>query len=96
MELCVQKDPEAHVDSVGKNPVSGNNICSWERKGLPWCLKESDCNAADLDLISGSGRSPGEGNGNHSSVLAWKIPCMEEPGGLQSMDLQRVGHDLRD
>ena len=30
----------------------------------------------------------------HSSTLAWKIPWMEEPGGLQSMGLQRVGHDL--
>ena len=30
----------------------------------------------------------------HSSTLAWKIPWMEEPGGLQSMGLLRVGHDL--
>ena len=30
----------------------------------------------------------------HSSTLAWKIPWTEEPGGLQSMQLQRVGHDL--
>ena len=29
----------------------------------------------------------------HSSTLAWKIPWTEEPGRLQSMDLQRVGHD---
>ena len=29
----------------------------------------------------------------HSSTLAWKIPWMEEPGGLQSMVSQRVGHD---
>ena len=29
----------------------------------------------------------------HSSSLAWKIPCKEEPGRLQSMGLQRVGHD---
>ena len=29
----------------------------------------------------------------HSSTLAWKIPWMEEPGGLQSMELLRVGHD---
>ena len=29
-----------------------------------------------------------------SSTLAWKIPWMEEPGGLQSMGSQRVGHDL--
>ena len=30
----------------------------------------------------------------HSSILAWGIPWTEEPGGLQSMGLQRVGHDL--
>ena len=30
---------------------------------------------------------------SHSSTLAWKIPWMEEPGGPQSMGLQRVGHD---
>ena len=29
----------------------------------------------------------------HSSILAWKIPWMEEPGGLQSMGSQRLGHD---
>ena len=29
----------------------------------------------------------------HSSILAWRIPCTEEPGGLQSMGSQRVGHD---
>ena len=29
----------------------------------------------------------------HSSTLAWKIPCMEEPGRLQSMGSQRIGHD---
>jgi len=31
---------------------------------------------------------------NHSSILAWRIPCTEEPGGLQFMGLQRVGFDL--
>ena len=29
----------------------------------------------------------------HSSILAWKIPWTEEPGGLQSIGSQRVGHD---
>ena len=47
-------------------------------------------------------RFPGEGDGNlplqwevatHSSTLAWKIPWTEEPGRLQSMGSQRVGHD---
>ena len=32
----------------------------------------------------------------HSSVLAWRIPGTEEPGGLLSMGLHRVGHDWRD
>ena len=30
----------------------------------------------------------------HSSILAWRIPGTEEPGGLQSLGLQRVGHEL--
>ena len=29
----------------------------------------------------------------HSSILAWKIPLTEDPGGLQTMGLERVGHD---
>ena len=34
-----------------------------------------------------------EGMATHSSILAWKIPRTEEPGGLQSMGLHRVGHN---
>ena len=34
-----------------------------------------------------------KGMATHSSILAWRIPWTEEPGGLQSMELQRVGHD---
>ena len=34
-----------------------------------------------------------EGMVTPSSILAWRIPWMEEPGGLQSMGSQRVGHD---
>ena len=45
---------------------------------------------------SGLGRTPGEKNGNHSSILAWRIPWTEGPGGLQSMGSQRVGHDWSD
>ena len=47
--------------------------------------KESVCNVGDLGLIPGSGRSPGEGMATNSSILAWRIPWPEEPGGLQSM-----------
>ena len=34
-----------------------------------------------------------EGMATHSSILAWRIPWTEEPGRLQSIGLQRVGHD---
>ena len=34
-----------------------------------------------------------EGMATHSSILAWRIPCTEEPGELQSMGLQTVRHD---
>ena len=37
-----------------------------------------------------------EGTATHSSVLAWRLPRTEEPGGLQSMGLQKVGHNCSD
>ena len=46
--------------------------------------KESACNVGDPGLIPGVVRSPGERNVNSLSILAWKIPWTEEPGGLQS------------
>ena len=36
-----------------------------------------------------------KGMATHSSIVAWEIPWTEEPGGLQSMGSQRVGHDER-
>ena len=56
-------------------------------------VKKLPANAGDVDLIPGSGRSPGGGNGN-SSTLAWEIPWTEESGGLQFMGWQRTGHNL--
>ena len=52
--------------------------------------KEFACNSGDSGLIPGLGRSPGEGNGNHSTILAWTIPWREEPGGLQSVGSQEL------
>ena len=56
-------------------------------------VKNPPANAGDPGWIPGSGRSPEEGNGNPSSVLAWRIPWTEEPGVLQSMGSQKR-HDL--
>ena len=56
-------------------------------------------NAEHMGLIPGLERSLGwkdpmeEGMVTHSSILAWRIPWTEEPGGLPSIGLQRVGHD---
>ena len=59
-------------------------------------VKNPPANAGDVGLIHGLGRSPGRGNGNHPSILAWEIPWTEEPGGLQSMGLQKCWIQLRD
>ena len=56
--------------------------------------KESACNAGNLGLIPGSGRFPWRREWQPTPViLAWRIPWTEEPGGLQSVGSQRVGHD---
>ena len=47
----------------------------------------------DAGVTPGSGRAFGVGNGNHSSILAWKIPWTEEPIRLPYMGLQRDGLD---
>ena len=55
--------------------------------------KESTCNAGDLGLTTRLGRSSQGGNGNPLRVfLPGEFPWTEEPGRLQSMGSQRVGH----
>ena len=51
--------------------------------------KASACNVGDL----GWDDPLEEGMATHSSILAWRIPWTEEPGGLQSIGSQRVRHD---
>ena len=56
--------------------------------------KVSAYNVGDPGSIPGSGRSSGEGNGNPFQCSCLENPeWMEEPGSLQSMGSQRVGHD---
>ena len=52
--------------------------------------KEPACKVGDVGSISGLERFCGEGNGSYSSILAWRIPRTETPGGLQSMGLQEL------
>ena len=46
----------------------------------------------DVGSISGLGRSPRGRHESHSCILAWRILGTEEPGGLQSIGSQRIGH----
>ena len=66
---------------------------SWQPSPGGSVSKESVCSAGDWGSIPGWGRSPGKGNGNLLSI-AWEIPWTEKPGGLQSMESQRIGHEL--
>ena len=56
-------------------------------------LRNLPASARNTDLALGREHPLEEEMAPHSSVLAWEIPWPEEPGGLQSMRLQRVGHD---
>ena len=56
--------------------------------------KESVCNAGDQSSIPGVGKIPWKKEmTTHSRILVWRIPWTEEPGRLQSMESQRVGHN---
>ena len=55
--------------------------------------KKSACNARDLVWSLGQEDSLEKGMATHSSILVWRSLWTEEPGGLQSIGLQRVGHD---
>ena len=55
--------------------------------------KESACSAGDLGSVPGSGKSSGEGHGNPLQYSCLENSMYREPGGLQSMGLQRVEHE---
>ena len=64
------------------------------------CRRHKRCG---LNLLVGNPLEEGmdpplleEGMASHFSILAWRIPWTEEPGGLQCMESQRAGHNLSD
>ena len=61
--------------------VIQNEVSQKEKNKQISCINAYICNLAE------------KATATHSSILAWKIPWMEEPGRLQSMGLLRVGHD---
>ena len=111
MDMSLSKFQEMVKDGVAWRAVVHGVWRSWTRLS-DWTTKRQNgasqvvlviknlpANAGiarETGSVPGSGRSPPVGSGNHSSILAWKIPWTEEPGRLQSMGSQRVGHDWSD
>ena len=62
-------------------------LSQWQIKNLP-AMQETQV------LYLGQEDPLKAGMATHSSILAWRIPSIEEPGGLQSMGLKRVRHDF--
>ena len=91
---CSAPGPSVHGIFPGKVTPVGCHF-------LPNCLgfpggsegKVSACNSGDLGSIPGLGRSPGEGNGNALQYSCLENPWMEQPGRLQPIGSQRVGHN---
>ena len=96
IDTWIYKESACNVGYLGLIPGLGRS--SGEGNGYPlqysWGFpggsdsEEFACNLGDPGLIPGLERSA-----SHSSILAWRIPWTEKPGGLQSMGLQRVGHN---
>ena len=70
----------------------------YQTMGFPGGMngKEPTCQCRrlrDLGVVPGLGRSLEKRIATHSSILAWRTPQTEQPGGLWSIGSQRVGHD---
>ena len=78
-----------------KKTICEKNL-NWQCLNMVFCkltVKNMRAIQETQDLILRSERSPGEGNGYCSSILAWRIPWTEETGGLQTVGSQRVRRD---
>ena len=70
------------------------NLTIWTASSLVAQMVKNPLTMQETGVWSLSSEDPlEEGMATHSSILAWEIPWTEEPRGLQSMGLQRVGHD---
>ena len=81
-----QWSPFWPLHSVCICTIQGASLVAWTVKNLP-TMRETRI------WFLGWGHPLEKGRATHSSILAWRIPWTEEHGGLQSMGLQRVGHD---
>ena len=83
--MCCHDDPWLHLNLTFLKPW--DNPCVFLMEMFVLSYDHELCIYPRLCLQAEKAMAP------HSSTLAWKIPWMEEPGGLQSMGSLRVGHD---
>ena len=80
-----RKDRQTQSQQRGRDEGQSRNVEEEKRRKK---LGQRDGSARSVGgpgSIPGSGRSPEKAMATHSGTLAWRIPWMEEPGGLQSM-----------
>ena len=69
-------------------------VCVWGASLVARTIKNLPAMKETWDQFLGWEDSLEKGMATHSSILAWRIPWTEEPGGLQSIGSRRFGHDL--
>ena len=96
--MCIRDGQEEEIIMEHEKTFVGNDMfitLTVLTMGFPGGSegKASACNGGDLGSIPGSEDPLEKEMAAHSSILAWRIPWTEKPGGLQSTGQQRVGHD---
>ena len=76
-------------------PLSGRDIF-WSLGFTRSSERKESAAVPETWVQSLGSKDPLERKATHSSIVAWRIPWTEEPGGSQSIGLQRVGHSWRD
>ena len=92
-ELCMHKTSYIDFFFYLCNTPEQYILFHTQRDPLGVLTVKNACSVGNSGLISGGEDPLEKGMVTHSSILAWRIPQMEEPGGLQSTGSQRVRHD---
>ena len=83
---CKESDMTEQLHSLTHSDLNSTSLVVQTVKCLPTMWETWVQSLGQEDLLE-------KEMATHSSILAWKIPWMEEPGRLQSMGLQRTGHN---
>ena len=84
-----------YLGEKARKESPGWGVCIERKAGLSGGSvgKKSACYAGDQVGSQGGEDTLEKGMATHSNILTWRIPWTQEPGGLQSMESEKVGHD---